>query len=156
MEKIYGTKDRQDGLYKIGRNKYALIYGLYKDADGNAYEYRHTYRHKPAWTEVRDALIEAINSHTKEEILNGLVWNGKRVWLSDENQRNYMMIEQLDASAYPLKVKINEDRDGSPEYHTFSEAQFKAFSRECREHVINALAKGWEEKDSLKAEDYGY
>lgn len=31
MEKRYGAVGRQDGLYKIGRNKWELIYGFGKD-----------------------------------------------------------------------------------------------------------------------------
>lgn len=31
MEKVYGSPVRQDGLYKVGRNKWELIYGFGKD-----------------------------------------------------------------------------------------------------------------------------
>ena len=33
MEKVYGSPKRQDGLYKVGRNKYEIIYGFGKDSD---------------------------------------------------------------------------------------------------------------------------
>ena len=33
MKKIYGATERQEGLYKIGRNKRELIYGFGKDSE---------------------------------------------------------------------------------------------------------------------------
>ena len=46
MEKIYGTTQRQDGLQRIGKNKWLLYFGYYETEDGN-YEYRHTFSRKP-------------------------------------------------------------------------------------------------------------
>ena len=46
LEKIYGATARQDGLYKIGRNKYELIYGYGVDGE-NGYNWRRRYRNLP-------------------------------------------------------------------------------------------------------------
>lgn len=158
MEKIYGTPVRQDGLQRLGRRRhYMLFYGLYQDEHGGTYEYRHTFDHKPSWDEVKCILVEAINEHTRERILNGFEWNGEHVWLSDENQRNFMMMEKLGEDAYPLKVKINEDDVGEPIYYIFSNVkEFAEFSKQCSRHVKETLQSGWNEKDSLIAETYGY
>lgn len=150
MNKIYGTSVRQDGLRHVGRRNFTLFYGLYTDERGGTYEYRCTFEHKPTWEEVKAALVEAINEHTKEIILNGFVWCGNRVWLSDENQRNFPMMEKLTAERYPLNVKINEDANGEPIYYTFvSEEEFSAFSKLAAEHVTDTLFAGWQEKDNL-------
>lgn len=76
MNKIYGTPVRQDGLQKVGRRTFTLFYGLYSDEHGGTYEYRYTFDHKPTWEEVEAVLVEAINEHTKETIINGFIWNG--------------------------------------------------------------------------------
>ena len=34
MEKIYGTTQRQDGLQRIGKNKWLLYFGYYETEDG--------------------------------------------------------------------------------------------------------------------------
>jgi len=157
MEKIYGTSVRQDGLHKVGRRNYTLFYGLYTDDSRGNYEYRHTFDHKPTWEEVKAVLIEAINEHTKKTILNGFVWCGQRVWLSDENQRNFLMIEKLTEESYPLNVKINEDNNGEPIYYTFvSEEEFAAFSKLASQHVIDTWMAGWKEKDTLSSETFGF
>lgn len=157
MDKIYGTSVRQDGLREVGRRNFTLFYGLYTDERGATYEYRHTFDHKPTWEEVKAVLVEAINEHTKEVILNGFVWSGERVWLSDENQRNFIMIEKLTSENYPLNVKINEDADGEPIYYTFvSDEEFAAFSKLASQHVIDTWMAGWNEKDELNPETFGF
>lgn len=157
MDKIYGTSVRQDGLQQVGRKNFTLFYGLYTDEQGSTYEYRYSFDHRPTWNEVKEVLIEAINEHTQEVITNGFVWNDQRVWLSEENQRNFIMLEKLTSEEYPLTVKINEDTDGSPNYYTFvNEEEFVAFSRLCFQHVIDTLRTGWNEKDSLDPSIFGY
>lgn len=157
MNKIYGTSVRQDGLQQVGRRNFMLFYGLYADEDGSAYEYRHVFDHKPTWDEVKEMLVETINEHTKETITHGFEWSGLRVWLSEENQRNYIMLEKLTSEAYPLKVKVNEDTNGKPVYYTFvNEEEFAAFSKLAFQHVIDTLAAGWKEKDSLNSSTFGF
>lgn len=157
MNKIYGTSVRQDGLQQVSRRNFTLFYGLYTDESGSAYEYRHTFCHKPTWEEVKAMLVDAINEHTKEAITHGFEWNGMRVWLSEENQRNYIMLEKLTSDAYPLKVKVNEDTDGHPIYYTFvNEEEFAAFSKLAFQHVIEILAAGWKEKDNLSPSTFGF
>lgn len=157
MDKIYGTTVRQDGLQQIGRRNFTLFYGLYKDERGASYEYRHTFDHKPGWEEVKGAIVEAINEHTREEILTGFVWCGERVWLSDENQRNFMMMEKLTEEQYPLNVKINEDSEGNPIYYTFvSDEELAAFSKLVSQHIKDTLQAGWSEKDSLDKSAFGF
>lgn len=157
MDKIYGTSVRQDGLQKVGRRHFTLFYGLYTDESGNNYEYRHTFDHNPTWDEVRTVLLEAINEHTREKILHGFEWSGHRVWLSDENQRNFIMMEKLTEDAYPLKVKVNEDKNGQPIYYTFvSEEEFAAFCKLSSQHVTDTLQAGWNEKDNLNPSTFGF
>lgn len=157
MDKVYGTSVRQDGLLKVGRRNFTLFYGLYTDKNGSTYEYRHVFDHQPTWEEVKAVLVAAINEHTKEEILNGYVWCGQHVWLSDENQRNFMMIEKLTEEQYPLNVKINEDSNGNPVYYTFvSEEEFAVFNKLASQHVINTWQTGWNEKDALDPATFGF
>ena len=60
MEKVYGSPKRQDGLYKVGRNKYELIYGFGKDRDDDktSWNYRQRFNYRPAIDEIK-AIIEA-------------------------------------------------------------------------------------------------
>lgn len=158
MEKIYGTTIRQDGLQKIGRNKWLLFYGLYEGENSN-YEYRHTFNHKPTWEEVKAELVEAINEQTREVIINGFEWNGQKIWLSEQVQLNLASIERANfpAGQYPIGIKVNEDAEGDAIYMSFGSAEeFAEFHRRASEHIVAALDMGWKEKKSLDKATYGY
>lgn len=152
MEKIYGTKQRQDGLIHIGRTKWVLFYGFGKDdeASESGWEYRHTFDHNPTLSEVKELIISTINTATQEKIVNGFIWNEKPIYLSAENQLNFAAIERSGNIPYPLTLKINEQEDGTPIYQTFENASdFVAFSQAASLYVIETVQSGWVEKDNV-------
>lgn len=149
MEKIYGTNKSQDGLQCVGKNKWVLFYGLY-EADGSTYEYRHTFTHKPTLDEVKELVRNVIDAETRDKIVNQFEYEGIKVWLSDEKQRNYASIESNDSITYPLTLKLNEDADATPIYHTFeNKEEFKQFSKEASTYILGTIMKGWKEKDNV-------
>ena len=83
MEKIYGAKERQDGLYSIGRNKWELFYGFGKDNpdDESGYNWRQKFKQKPNLADIRAIIKETINNETDHKIIEGFVWKGMPVWL---------------------------------------------------------------------------
>lgn len=94
--------------------------------------------------DVKEAIIGDINKRTDAKILSGLVWNGKPVWLSIENQLNF-----TNATA-PITLKIGEQEDGTPVYHDFENSeQLTDFRTACNNHKQAALAEGWLEKDGI-------
>jgi hypothetical protein len=152
MEKIYGTKQRQDGLMHIGRSKWILFYGFGKDDEKSesGWEYRHTFDHKPTLSEVRELVISAINNTTNERIINGFIWNDKPIYLSIENQLNFAAIERSKNIPFPLTLKINEQVDGTPIYHTFENADdFTAFYQMITLYITETIQNGWREKDNV-------
>lgn len=152
MEKIYGTRERQDTIVRTGRNKWVLFYGFGKDDETSesGWEYRHTFARKPSLDEVKAVVVSAINAATEEKILTGFVWNGQSVYLSKENQLNFAAIERSDEVAYPLSLKVGEDSAGEAEYMTFEEKEdFVAFSQAASLYLISTLQEGWKEKDSV-------
>ena len=50
MEKIFGAKERQDGVVRVSSRSYILFFG-YGEENGNGYNYRARFDHKPS---VRD------------------------------------------------------------------------------------------------------
>lgn len=153
MEKVYGSPKRQDGLYKIGRNKYELIYGFGEDANGG-WNWRERFTHVPTPEEIKNAIIGAINASVDETILTGFVWNGKPVYLSAENQMNfksaYDITVQTSGATLPIKFKLGEDAEGKPVYHTFTKIEpFADFILKAFAHINTALNEGWKEKDAV-------
>lgn len=156
MEKIYGSPVRQDGLVKVGRHTYELIYGFGKDsADAETgWNWRQRFDHKPTTAEIRQVLEALINSNTDNKILTGFSWNGKPVYLSTENQSNfknaYDFARDTSGATLPVKFKIGEDANGSPVYHTFTKFEvLQDFVLKASDFVNATLNEGWKEKDSI-------
>lgn len=152
MEKIYGIKERQDCLMRVGQSKWILFYGFGKDDETSdtGWEFRHTFNYKPHLSEIKELVISAINSFTSDKIVKGFVWNNQPVYLSIENQLNYAAIERCKDIQFPLVLKINEQVDGTPIYQTFENAEdFHVFSQAIAMHITETVQKGWYEKDNV-------
>lgn len=158
MEKVYGSPIRQDGLYKIGRDSYQLIYGFGEDENGG-WNWRKDFSYKPTLEEIKKTIIDQINAVTDERILNGFKWNGKPVWLSNENQMNfkaaYDLTLQMEGATLPVKFKLGEDEKGEPVYHTFTKLDtFTDFYLKAFTYINTVLNEGWKEKDSVTMNNF--
>ena len=154
MEKVYGSPVRQDGLYKIGRNKWELIYGFGKDAPDDEYgwNWRERFTRRPSPEKIREVIKETINRETDRRILEDFVWKRMPVWLSSENQFNYKaaydLAVQTDGATLPVRFKFGTD--ASPVYYTFETlGDFTDFYTAAMLHINTALTAGWSEKDTL-------
>lgn len=152
MEKIYGAKERQDGLYSIGRNKWELFYGFGKDNpdDESGYNWRQKFKQKPRLADIRAIIKETINNETDRKILEGFVWKGMPVWLSTENQFNYKaaydLAVQTNGATLPVRFKFGTD--AAPVYYTFENLEdFADFYAQAMVHINTVLNEGWAEKD---------
>ena len=153
LEKVYGASARQYKLYKIGRNKYEVIFGYGQDGE-NGYNFRKKYRYLPTVEELKADIEETVNALTDEKILTGFIWNDKHVYLSTENQFNfkaaYDLAVQTQGQLLPVKFKLGEDAEGRPMYHTFEDmAEFTDFFTRAIAFVNQTLNEGWAEKDSV-------
>ena len=158
MEKIYGATGRNDGIQQVGRRRWEVFYGFGKDGD-TGYNYRQTLEYKPTVNEVKQLIIDTIDANTDEKILNGFVWKGVKVYLSQENQTNfkaaYDLNVQSNGSMLPIKFKIGEDENGNAVYHTFEDMEdFSDFYVSAVAYINQCLNEGWEEKDSLNMSHY--
>lgn len=159
MEKIFGATERHDQLLVFGTERAVLIYG-YGEDDGQGYDYRHTFDHKPTEQEIRDVIIAQINANTDAKILTGFVWQEKQVWLSTENEFNfkaaYDLAVQTGGATLPVKFKLGEDGNGNPVYHTFTElSEFTDFYTKAIAFVNTTLNEGWAEKDGIDMTKFG-
>lgn len=154
MRKIYGAKERQDGLYRIGRKKWQLIFGFFKDSedDESGYNYRETFDHKPSTEEIVKVIKEQVNADVDAKILTGFVWRDMPVWLSTENQFNYKaaydVAIQTNGASLPKKFKFGTD--DKPEYFVFDTLEvFSDFYLKAMAFVDSTLGDGWDLKDSI-------
>lgn len=110
MEKVYGAIGRQDGLYKIGRNKWEIIYGFGKDNDSDetGWNYRQRFTVKPSLDEIKEIITAQIESNYAEKLRVGFDWNGKRVEYSEERKSDFTgLITGLQGGLFALPLTMN-------------------------------------------------
>lgn len=151
-----GAERRQDSLTRLSATNYLLIFG-YGEEDGQGYNWRKYYDHKPTSAELKEDIVKLIDSATDKTILTGFKWQGNNVYLSTENQMNfkaaYDLAVQTGGQTLPIKFKLGEDAEGSAVYHVFSELEeFADFYTKAVAFVVSCLNEGWEEKDGIDYE----
>ena len=129
------------------QSRVVIMYGL-NPTEGEMAEWHqiefYKKQGKPSFEQVKAAIIADINERVKALIIGGFVWNGKSVWLSEENQMNFAQ------AVVPVTLKIGEQADGTPIYQEFAtKAELKAFNDACNRHKMEQLNAGWAEKDSI-------
>lgn len=154
MEKCFGAEERHDQLIVLGTGKCVLIYG-HGEEDGQGFDYRHRFDHRPTASEVLKVITDHVDSLTDQKILTGYRWQGKNVYLSSENQFNfkaaYDVAVQTEGAQLPIKFKLGEDAEGLPMYHTFNSMNaFTDFYTGAISFIQQTLAAGWEEKDAAR------
>ena len=99
---------------------------------------------RPSFEQVKAAILNDIDERVKAQIIGGLTWNDKPMWLSVENQLNFSQ------AVVPATLKIGEQADGTPIYETFeTKTALKAFNEACTQWKQQCLAEGWSEKDNF-------
>lgn len=152
MNKVNGKKSsfapvRNDGT------RITICYGL-KQLNGDLYEWREVYLPKKqtnslTLADIKSAIIGDIDGRTKTAIIGGFKWQEKPVWLSIENQLNFSQ------ATAPVTLKIGEQEDGTPVYHTFETQQNIAdFCTACTQWTQQQRESGWQEKDGIDWASY--
>ena len=92
----------------------------------------------------RSAVLADINQRVKAKIIGGFVWTGINVWLSTENQMNFVQ------AIAPVTLKIGENEEGEAVYQQFdTQEELKAFADACILWRQQCLQEGWQKKDSM-------
>lgn len=156
-----GSEGRNDHIVKETKGRYLVVFG-YTEADGYGYSWRKRYDHKPTVSELKAETGELVNAETDRKIKEGFKWDGKAVWLSQENQFNYKaaydLAVQTEGKNLPVTFKFGTEEN--PQYQTFEGMDsLEDFYTKAIAHIQSCLAAGWAEKDGtdwevlLKAAD---
>ena len=129
------------------QSRVVIMYGLNAKEVQNAEWYQLNFykkQGKPTFEQAKAAIIADINERITAQIVGGMTFENKPVWLSIENQINFTT-----ASA-PCRLKIGEEADGTPVYHDFeTKAALKAFNDACLAWKDQCLEAGRNEKESI-------
>ena len=129
------------------QSRVVIMYGLNPTEGENAEWYQLDFykkQGKPGFEQVKAAIIADINERITAQIVGGMAFEGKPVWLSIENQINFT------TATAPCRMKIGEEEDGTPVYHDFeTKAQLKAFNDACLAWKNEQLEAGRAEKEGI-------
>lgn len=129
------------------------------DGNGNMVEAEHgtcisvhvPYR-KPTVALIKYLVTSYYNSETDRKIYEGFKWDGKTVYLTNENQFNYKALYdiafQMNGANLPVKLKLGSD--DTPCYVVFNTLEeFQQFYFSCVTWINNCVNEGWEKKDNM-------
>lgn len=162
MNKVFGTLNDY-ALVKEDASRVIVSYDLERVGDSDNYTWYEIYFYKkqgkPNFDKAKDAILNDINERTDMKILNGMVWENQKVWLSSENQFNfkaaYDLAVQTQGQSLPVTFKIGEDDEENPIYHEFDDMnEFTNFYVSAISHVNTCLNEGWQKKDSIDFDAY--
>jgi len=93
MNKVFGDINSYSPVYVYGKRT-AVCYDYEEVGDeqhATWYEIYFTQNHSvyPNLDSIKTAILSDINARTDYKILTEFEWNGVKVWLSEENQKNF-------------------------------------------------------------------
>lgn len=141
-------KQQDFALIRTEGTQIVISYGL-QQVEGNLYEWHEVSLPKKQNAQlnfqmVKDAIIADINERITAQIIGGMTFEEKPVWLSIENQINFSQ------AAAPCRLKIGEEEDSTPVYHFFdTKASLKAFNDACLTWKNECLESGRAEKEGI-------
>ena len=129
---------------------------IYDEEKGLWKYYEKDFPYLPGIDEIKKETEDLINSEVAEEIMSGYTWNGMKVWLSLENQRNYeSLLTSMQAELNVLPVKLRFGTATEPKYHVFEDLEeYKEFYTGLQKHITDCLSRGWARKDNVNYKIY--
>jgi hypothetical protein len=117
----------------------------------------HTFNHIPTLSEIKEVITSYYNKLIDQSILSGLVWNGMKVWLSNENQFNYKvaydLAVQTNGATLPIIFKFG-DNDETVYYEFKTLEDLSNFYITSINYVQTVLKEGWNKKDEINWDIY--
>lgn len=125
MEKRYGASGPQNGLEKIGTNRWAVFYGFGKDSEDSetGYNWYQTYDHRPTLDEIKADIVAVIKEESEYRLKYGIKWNGYTVEYSETLKTDLIGILvglQGGIMSFPQKINLGSNADGTPNTYTFN------------------------------------
>lgn len=116
----------------------------------------HDFDHRPTAEELRALYCDWVDESVRQRIEGGMTYDGSKVWLSQENQMNYMAACLANVKITGLiSVKVRLGTAENPVYKTFkSFLTLLDFYRQVQQHIQDCLSDGWAKKDAFNVQPY--
>lgn len=147
-------------LYSESKPDMVMAINVYKryvieiSADDKGYSYDvFDYRITPTLHQLRTDIESYYNTQVQHRILSGFIYRDTPIWLSTENQQNYI-------TAYTLGLdylKVKGGTDSEPKYlELTSKEEIAEFVKAMQIYIQECISWGWEKKDSVDYSVYGF
>lgn len=161
MQKRYGAAGPQNGLYKVGKNKWDVFYGFGKDSEDaeHGYNWYERFNHRPSLTEIKDAIVSAIKEESEYRLKYGMEWNGFTVEYSEALKTDLIgILVGLSGGimSLPQQINLGSNADGTPNTYTFNTIdELGSLSALVGSHRQTCSNEEWEAINALgEMEDY--
>lgn len=119
--------------------------------------YEHDFSHRPTADEIKSLYVELVNEDVQKRIREGFFYGNTPVWLSIENQLDYMgafmLATQTNGQNLPVTFKFGTD--DFPVLTNFQTIEdLTAFYYAMNTHIQECVADGWERKSLFDVEPY--
>ena len=141
--RVRSSNDNVKGLVCLDplRNIYRLRWDFSKDS----YE-EVELKYKPSKEDIQSIIEDYYNKQTEENIINGFSYKGNKVYLSRDNQLNYLLF--ANSTIFPINVKFGTS--DNPIYYTFeSKDEMNVFVNKIANHISSCLQDGWNKKKNI-------
>lgn len=130
-----------------------------KDKENEVSYMEEEYYYRPSLSEIKNLILDWIDSDTNLKICNGFKWNEYDVRLTSEDQFNfkveYDLAVQSNGANLPTTFKFYKDGYLVRAYHVFETLEeLEDFYTKSVEYVKSILAEGWTKKDTYDFSAY--
>ena len=131
-----------------------------EDSGREQYSYQQAiFPFPPPMTLIKKTVKEGINERIRDTIESGFEWQGHKVWLSEDNQRNYEADHNIAilTAGKNLPVTFKFGTDEEPDPYTFEDtATLMDFWTKARKFINDTLEAGRREKEDIDWSKYMY
>lgn len=111
------------------------------------------YTYEVSLSQLKADIESYYNTQVQQRILSGFTYRDTPIWLSTENQQNYITAYTLGLEH--LKVKGGTEYE-SKYFELTSKEEIAEFVKAMQIYIQECISWGWEKKDSVDYSVYGF
>lgn len=136
--------------------RWAVRWNLHSLEDGQIEFQQQIFNKKPSLIQIKNTIEQWYNNCCSAKIIDGLIWNGHKIYLDSQSQQNIGLIcltYSLQDKFEPIVVKIGGE-DTHERYTFTSKEELSDFCFAVAKHVQNCLEECYINKQNINLEEY--
>lgn len=138
------------------KNIWKVRIKICENEDGGVDYVEEEYNYQPSLNQIKEYVTAHYNNMCNDDIKGSLKFGGDVVWLSQENQQNYLrdlnLAKITGGENLPVTYKLGEDEAVYRVFQTIEDLQ--DFNIQVSNHINNSIQRFWSIKDNIDWEKY--